>query len=87
MTAEEFEQLFGQRPIQDDLERVNCPIVGGLGHFQCGVCPAHEKPRFMCGCVATSSTHPSPVPVKCQECENKTTTGICAECAAKKGNM
>lgn len=35
----------------DCLERILCANVGELGHWSCGVCPTHEKPRFQCGCL------------------------------------
>lgn len=50
MTKEEYKKLFGSEPIQDDLDRVNCQEVGKIGHFQCGICSEHDKPRFQCGC-------------------------------------
>lgn len=40
----------GHLPQQDDLERVNCPKAGDLGHWYCGWCPTHHKPYFICGC-------------------------------------
>lgn len=52
ITAEQFRQMTGHDPEQDDLERVNCPQVGQPRHSQCGVCPTHEKPRIYCGCLA-----------------------------------
>ncbi len=51
MDAEEFKELTGINPIQDDLERVNCDKAGMLGHWQCGLCVEHNKPRFQCGCT------------------------------------
>lgn len=54
MTAEEFKARFGVAPDTDDLVRVCCPIVGQTGHWSCGVCRVHDKPRFMCGCLAKS---------------------------------
>lgn len=51
MTAEEFEQRTGQAPRQDDLERVNCNTAGEVGHYLCGWCAKHDKPRFICGCL------------------------------------
>lgn len=60
MTAEEFEKKFGAPPIQDDLERVNCPTVGDFGHSQCGVCAKHNKPRFLCGCFVESAESNGP---------------------------
>jgi len=51
MTAEEFKDRFGREPEDDDLDRVNCKEVGTLGHWFCGVCETHNKPRFECGCM------------------------------------
>jgi hypothetical protein len=50
ITSEEFTKRFGREPVMDDLNRVNCPEAGDPGHYQCGVCEEHDKPRFMCGC-------------------------------------
>ena len=52
MTEEEFEKLVGVPPTDDDLERVNCSHAGEPLHQQCGWCAIHNKPRFMCGCLA-----------------------------------
>lgn len=49
MDAGEFENKTGYPPIVDDLERVNCPNVGTIGHQQCGWCLACGMGRFMCG--------------------------------------
>lgn len=49
-TAQQFEEMTGKMPVQDDLERLNCDRAGELGHFHCGHCPEHNKPRFWCGC-------------------------------------
>jgi len=51
ITTEEFEKRFGVKPELDDLDRVNCPEEGTVAHWHCGVCPTHDKPRFMCGCL------------------------------------
>jgi hypothetical protein len=51
ITADEFWQRFGCVPLQDDLQRANCPEAGQVGHYQCGVCRKHDRPRFMCGCI------------------------------------
>lgn len=50
-TSIEFIRQFKTRPVRDDLDRVNCPEAGAVGHHQCGVCTKHNKPRFMCGCL------------------------------------
>jgi len=55
-TAEEFEAMVGRPPQDDDLDRVNCPDAGLLGHLLDGVCGVHEVPRFVCGCMAPQGT-------------------------------
>jgi hypothetical protein len=55
-TAEEFEAMVGRPPQLDDLDRMNCPNAGMVGHLMDGVCPVHEGPRFMCGCMAPRGT-------------------------------
>lgn len=32
-------------------ERINCDKVGETGHYNCGICSIHNKPRFQCGCL------------------------------------
>jgi hypothetical protein len=54
-TAQQFEEMTGNPPIQDDLERLNCDGAGSIGHGGCGLCPEHNKPRFICGCFNMSS--------------------------------
>jgi hypothetical protein len=51
MTEQEFEARFGQPPQLDDLTRVECADAGKMGHWLCGVCTKHDKPRFLCGCI------------------------------------
>lgn len=34
--AKLFTKLVGREPIEDDLERVNCPCRGTKGHWSCG---------------------------------------------------
>lgn len=51
-TAEDFRRMTGAEPERDDLERLNCYLVGEATHQQCGVCHVHDKPRFVCGCLA-----------------------------------
>lgn len=48
VNAEEFFKMTGRQPIQDDLERCNCPKAGDLGHFSCGICKEHNLPVFQC---------------------------------------
>ena len=35
----------------DDHERATCELAGQFGHWGCGMCPHHGRPRFECGCV------------------------------------
>lgn len=55
LTAADFTQRFGFAPEQDDLQRANCTESGKVGHYMCGVCPKHDKPRFVCGCVVEAA--------------------------------
>ena len=50
-TGQEFEKRTTYKPEQDDLERANCEQAGTIGHWSCGWCVKHDKPRFMCGCL------------------------------------
>jgi hypothetical protein len=52
ITEAEFKQRFKRDPVHDDLERVNCDRVGEPGHWQCGICDNHSRPRFECSCIA-----------------------------------
>lgn len=47
ITAEMFREATGHEPIQDDLERSNCPKAGQVGHNDCGWDEHHNLPRFM----------------------------------------
>jgi hypothetical protein len=38
----------------DCAERTGCTVIGGLGHFQCGYCQDHQKPRHHCGCIVAA---------------------------------
>lgn len=50
MDAAEYERRTGAPPENDDLDRVNCPTVGVLGHWACGWCVTHAQPEFRCMC-------------------------------------
>ncbi len=50
MTADEFIKKTGSKPVQDDLERVNCLKAGQMGHWSCGWCQECDTPQFECGC-------------------------------------
>ena len=39
------------QPTCDCEERINCKEVGLPGHYQCGICEEHKRPRFECGCL------------------------------------
>lgn len=38
----------------DCAARTHCTIVGKPGHWQCGSCPVHGKPRHHCGCICAT---------------------------------
>ncbi len=50
ITKKMFIEMTGRKPQDDDLERCNCNLVGNIGHWSCGICLEHNKPRFECGC-------------------------------------
>lgn len=50
ITKKQFVKMTGRKPENDDLERCNCNLAGNVGHFSCGICLKHKKPRFECGC-------------------------------------
>lgn len=52
ITKKKFFEATGYLPEQDDLERSNCKKAGETVHLCCGWCEKHDKPRFMCGCMA-----------------------------------
>lgn len=47
ITAEQFEEITGLAPEQDDLERANCPEAGNPGHMQCGWNEERNWPNWM----------------------------------------
>lgn len=47
ITAVEFEGATGWPPMNDDLERVNCPDAGQDGHLMCGWNAKAHLPNFM----------------------------------------
>ncbi len=51
MTWWQYLIRFRRVPHQDDLERASCDRAGEAGHWSCGVCKDHNKPRFICGCL------------------------------------
>lgn len=48
-TRQQFEEMVGNPPKDDDLERLNCDRPGEIGHLACGHCSHCNKPRFICG--------------------------------------
>ncbi len=49
ITKEHFTKRMGKVPVQDDLERSNCPKAGEIGHFQCGWDEEFDLPVFLVG--------------------------------------
>ena len=49
ITAEMFKEATGSDPINDDLDRCNCPKAGNMGHWQCGWDTEANLPYFMTG--------------------------------------
>ena len=47
LTEMEWTAIVGRKPIEDDLERTNCPKVGMPGHESCGWNACKNLPRFM----------------------------------------
>lgn len=50
INANEFKEKVGRDPVDDDLDRCNCPSAGMVGHFGCGWCYDCDLPKFMCRC-------------------------------------
>jgi|HubBroStandDraft_6_1064221.scaffolds.fasta_scaffold554497_2 hypothetical protein len=46
-----FCEAVGRPPQLDELDRASCAAAGTVGHWQCGWCDEHNKPRFICGCL------------------------------------
>ena len=49
ITEEYFTKSTGCNPIDDDLERCNCPLAGDIGHSTCGWNKENNKPQFYIG--------------------------------------
>lgn len=49
ITAEQFKAATGRDPEDDDLERVNCPQAGRIGHLCCGWDSVWNRPQFEIG--------------------------------------
>lgn len=50
ITRKKFKEATGRNPENDDLERVNCPDAGKIGHRSCGWCKNCNLPVFECFC-------------------------------------
>ena len=50
MNRDEFVAKLGREPVLDDLDRVNCPHAGKIGHSLCGWCDECNRPKFECLC-------------------------------------
>ena len=61
ITEIEFTEKAGFAPDQDDLRRANCQLAGETGHWHCGWCAEHDKPRFVCGCRAKIEMTPEEI--------------------------
>ncbi|ADQ52819.1 hypothetical protein CL89_gp100 [Aeromonas phage PX29] len=46
MDAKLFKKFTGRKPIQDDLERVNCQQAGKMGHTHCGWNHRAHRPMY-----------------------------------------
>lgn len=43
-------RAVGYFPPRTLVEVANCPVAGTDGHYHCGWCAEHQKPRVRCGC-------------------------------------
>ena len=49
ITAEHFREATGREPVDDDLERCNCPKAGQVMHWSCGWNKKLNRPVFEAG--------------------------------------
>lgn len=47
ITVEIFTAAVGRAPVNDDLDRCNCPQAGEMGHWFCGWDAEANVPMFM----------------------------------------
>lgn len=47
VTEARFLARVGHEPVDDDLERCNCPLAGQIGHSMCGWDDERDLPRFI----------------------------------------
>ena len=59
ITKDRFIDRVKCPPIQDELKRCNCTKAGEPGHEQCGWCPEHDLPQFVCGCFVKNKAKKS----------------------------
>lgn len=64
MTREQYVERTGHEPHHDDLDRVNCPHAGAIGHLCCGWNDRMNRPQFMIGPQAWNG---KPAPTAGQE--------------------
>jgi hypothetical protein len=64
ITREKFIERMGHEPIDDNLERCNCPCAGEVGHYCCGWDEEADLPEFVTGrCAKKRYAEPSPPPL------------------------
>lgn len=49
ITEDHFRKATGRDPVNDDLDRSNCPDAGKIGHWQCGWDYAADRPIYETG--------------------------------------
>lgn len=50
ITKRVFKGAVGRDPVDDELEKCNCPRAGEIGHLTCGWCYDCNLPMSMCRC-------------------------------------
>jgi len=45
ITEERYRASMGRLPVDDELERANCPLFGQLNHTYCGWCELTDVPN------------------------------------------
>lgn len=53
-----FTACTGRKPVEDDLERVNCPHAGEVGHWSCGWNWVLSAPVFEVGSEKPDAAFP-----------------------------
>lgn len=57
ITEDHYARRMRAIPLQDDLERSNCPLAGQLGHSQCGWDTEFDLPVFLVGHTPQQREH------------------------------